>query len=100
MNQRNPGQFDQSKIACTLVTQPMLQRRPIRTELRSMDSFIQILSRFQKSKQKVPPPTPVSNERSPQRKFFLILRWGGGLEEFGYKNSSILTPCDLVNVAT
>jgi hypothetical protein len=65
-----------------------------------MDSYIQILCRFRKCKQKVPPPSLLSNERSPQRKIFLILRWGGGLEEFGYKNSSILTPCDLVNVAT
>jgi hypothetical protein len=38
----------------TLVTQPMLQRRPNRTELRSMDSCIQILCRFQKCKRKVP----------------------------------------------
>ena len=40
-----------------LVTQPMLQRRPNRTELRSIDSYIQILCRFQQSKQKVPPPS-------------------------------------------
>ena len=38
-----------------LVTQPMMQRQPNPTELRSMDSYIQILCRFQKSKQKVPP---------------------------------------------
>ena len=30
--------------ACTLVTQPMLRRRSNRTELRSIDSYIQILS--------------------------------------------------------
>ena len=42
----------------SLVTQPMLQRRPKRTELRSMDSYIQILCRFQKCKRKVPPPSP------------------------------------------
>ena len=41
----------------TLVTQPMLQRRPNRMELRLMDSYIQILCRFQKCKQKVPPPS-------------------------------------------
>ena len=34
----------------TLVTQSMLQRRPNQTELRSMDSYIQILFSFQKSK--------------------------------------------------
>ena len=38
-----------------LVTQPMIQRRPNPRELRSMDSYVQILCRFQKSKQKVPP---------------------------------------------
>ena len=62
----------------SLVTQPMLQQRPNRTELRSLDSYIQILSRFQKCKQKVPPPSLLNNEKSPftlQRKIFLIL-WG------------------------
>ena len=39
-----------------LVTLPMFQCRPNHTELRSMDSYIQILCRFQKCKQKVPPP--------------------------------------------
>ena len=34
----------------TLITQPMLQRRPNRTKLRSMDSYIQILCLFQKCK--------------------------------------------------
>ena len=42
-------------IVMSLVTQPMLQRRPNQTELRSMDSYIQILCRFQKCKRKVPP---------------------------------------------
>ena len=63
----------------TLVTQPMLQRRPKCTELRSMDSYVQTLCRFQKCKKKVPPPLLLSNEKSPftpQRKIFLIL-WGG-----------------------
>ena len=36
----------------SLVTQPMMQRQPNCTELRLMDSYIQILCRFQKSKQK------------------------------------------------
>ena len=49
----------------SLVTQPTLQRRPNRTELRSMDSYIQILCRFQKCKQKVPPPSLHNNEKSP-----------------------------------
>ena len=49
----------------SLVTQPMLQRRPNRTELRSMDSYNQIFSRFQKFKRKVPPGLLLSNEKSP-----------------------------------
>ena len=48
-----------------LVTQPMMQRQPNPTELRSMDSYIQILCRFQKSKRKVPPPSPLSTQKSP-----------------------------------
>ena len=47
----------------SLVTEPMLQRRPNPTELRSMDSYIQILCRFQICKQKVPPPSLLSNEK-------------------------------------
>ena len=49
----------------SLVTQPMLQHRPNPTELRSMDSYIRILCRFQKCKRKVPPPSLLSNEKSP-----------------------------------
>ena len=49
----------------TLLTQPMLHRRLNRTELRSMNSYIQILCRFQKCKRKVPPPSLLSNEKSP-----------------------------------
>ena len=44
-------------IVFTLVTQPMLQRLLNRTELRLMDSYIQILCRFQKCNQKVLPPS-------------------------------------------
>ena len=39
---------------CVLLKKPVLQSRPNRTELRSMDSYIQILCRFQKCRQKVP----------------------------------------------
>ena len=56
-----------------LVTQSMLQRQPNRTVLRSMDSYIQMLSRFQECKQKVPPNLLLSNEKSPftfQGRFF------------------------------
>ena len=63
-------------IVFTLVTQPMLQRRLNRTELRLMDSYIQILCRFQKCKRKVPPLLLLSNEKSPFT-FFIIeeRRW-------------------------
>ena len=60
---RNRG-FRGEPFFPTLVTQPMLQCRPNRTELRSMDSYIQILCRFHKSKQKVPPPLLLDNEKS------------------------------------
>ena len=52
-------------VGSSLVTQPMLQHRPNRMELRSMDSYIQILCRFQKCKRKVPPPSPLSTQKSP-----------------------------------
>ena len=58
-----------------LVTQPMLQRRPNRTELRSMDSYIQILCRFQKCKRKVPPPSPL------KKSFFFKTYLGGPKEK-------------------
>ena len=63
----------------TLVTQPLMQRIPNCTELRLMDSYIQILYRFQKSKQKIPPPSLPCTGKSlftPPRKIFFIL-WGG-----------------------
>ena len=43
----------------------MMPRRPNPTELRLMDSYIQILCRFQKSKQKVPPPSLPCTKKSP-----------------------------------
>ena len=55
----------------SLVTQPMLQCRPNPTELRLMDSYIQILCRFQKCKGKVPPPSLLSNEKSKSEKKIL-----------------------------
>ena len=62
-----PLEITQKKIWYTsgqaLVTQPMLQRRPNWTELRSMDSYIQILCRFQKCKPKVPQPSLLRNEK-------------------------------------
>ena len=56
-----------------LVTQPMLQRQPNCTELRSMDFYIQILFRFQKCKGKVPPSSLLNNERLPFT--FLVLAY-------------------------
>ena len=50
---------------CSLITQPMMQRQPNPMELRSMDSYIQILCRFQKSKQKVPAPSLPCTKKSP-----------------------------------
>ena len=52
-------------LGFSLVTQPMMQRRLNPTELRSMDSYIQIFYRFQKSKRKIPPRSPLSDEKSP-----------------------------------
>ena len=56
----SPPHFDQA-----LVTQPMMQCRPNPTELRSIDSYNQILCRFQKNKQKVYPLSPLSNGKTP-----------------------------------
>ena len=50
-----PAQMYMLCIDITLVTQPMLQRRPNHMELSSMNSYNQILCRFQKSKGKVLP---------------------------------------------
>jgi hypothetical protein len=47
------------------ITQPMIQSRPNPTELRSMDSYIQILCRSQKSKQKIPPLSLPCTKKSP-----------------------------------
>ena len=51
----------------TLVTQPMSQLRPNRTELRSMDLSDQILCRFQKYKRKVPPPSLPPSKKKKHR---------------------------------
>ena len=47
-----------NKYKTSLVTQPMLQLRPNRSDPRSMDLSDQILCRFQKCKRKVPPSLP------------------------------------------
>ena len=47
----------------------MLQLRPNSTEVRSMDYYHQIFCRFRKCKQKVPPPSPLSNDF--EKSFFL-----------------------------
>ena len=49
-------------ILRALVTQPMSQLRPNRTELRSMDCYHQIFCRFRKCKRKVPPPALLRND--------------------------------------
>ena len=68
---------------CSLVTQPMLQLRPNWTELRSMDYYHQIFCRFRKCKRKVPPPSPLSTQKSPftpppPPRIKKIILWGGG----------------------
>ena len=63
-------------ISAVLVTQPMLHRQPNQTELRSMDSYIQILCRFQKSKLKFPPPSLPCTENAhftPQKRERILL---------------------------
>ena len=57
-----PNTADGKFIFDTLVTQPMLQLRPNYTPLRSMDYYHQIFCRFQKCKQKVPPPSLLCND--------------------------------------
>ena len=62
------SQTNQEEIECnkaTLVTQPMMQHQPNPTELRSMDSYAQILCRFQKSIQKAPPPSLPCTKKCP-----------------------------------
>ena len=59
------------------VTQPMLQHEPNRTELRSMDSYNQIICRFQKFKRKFPPPLLLNNEKSSPPKDEKNLPYGG-----------------------
>ena len=56
-----------SIVHLSLVTQPMMQGQPNPTELRSMDSYIQILCRFQKSKPKVSPPSLPCTKKSPPK---------------------------------
>ena len=103
----------------SLVTQPMLQHRQNGAELRSIDSYIQILCKFQKSKQKVPslftqksPFTLLKDEKNLPLGDLLVMRGRGGTVEelfayffgiyikFGYKNPSILSPLDSVGVAS
>ena len=45
------------------ITLPMLQCRPNCMELRLVDSYIQILCRFQKYKRKIPPPSLLSTKK-------------------------------------
>ena len=54
----------ESTNVLSLVTQPMLQCRPYCMELRSMDSYIQVLCRFQKCKRIAPQLSLLNNEKS------------------------------------
>ena len=71
------GKMRPQKHSFALITQPMMQRRPNPTELKSMDSYTQLFCRFQKSKQNVPLPSLPCIKKSPftPYKIFLIL-WG------------------------
>ena len=60
--------FSEFKNVRALVTYSMMQRWPNPSELRSMDSNIQILCRFKKSKWKFPPPSLLITTR--QRMIF------------------------------
>ena len=97
-----------TEIRCSLVT-----CRSNQTELRWKDSYIKILCRFQKCKRKVPPPSPwISFLRFfplvPQSRFWKKKKNRGELFpcifgiyiKFVLKNHLILTPFDLVDVAT
>ena len=66
----------------TLVTQPMLQRRPNPTELRSMDYYHQIFCRFRKCKRKDPPPSPLSNDFEKSWGFSLFFKVFARLSAF------------------
>ena len=74
-------------LGFSLVTQPMMQRQLNPTELRSMNSYIQILCRIQKSKKKAPPLSPLITKKNTCIKF-------------GCKNPSNLIPLDSVDVAS
>ena len=82
----------------------MMHRRPNQTEVRSMDSFIQILCRFQKSKRK----EKNSSFGGVKGDFLVQSSDGGGTFAYffgiyikcGYKNPSILTLFDSVDVAS
>ena len=77
-------EFSQSHVNKRLVTQPMMQRQPNPTELRSMDSYIQILCRFQKSKRKIPPPSPLSTKKSPFTRPLLTLFLSGNSKNWDF----------------
>ena len=90
------------KIDYSLVTQPMLQHWTNCMDLRSMDSYIQILCRFPKCKWKVGFSDFFLWSPFEKKNFFEGGRWRnlfayifGIYMKFGY-----LTPCDSVNVAT
>jgi hypothetical protein len=83
--------MDKGLTVPTLVTQPMMQRWPNPMELRSMDSYIQILCRFQKSKRKVPRLSPLSTKKSPNAPEFIypICLPKPKRSEFQWKASSL-----------
>ena len=78
----------------SLVTQPMSQLWPNRSELRSMDYYHQIFCRFRKCKRKVPPPSPLSTQKlpftPPKEDFSHHLGGGrGGVKGWWWRNFSL-----------
>ena len=91
------------------VTQPKLQRWPNQAKLRSMDSYIQILRGFQKCMQKGRFFSPFGEakrvifyyrEEMAKELFAFIFGIQIKFRHLWFLNPSILTPSDLVYVAT
>ena len=65
--------YNKNRDGNTLVTQAKFQRRPNCTELRSIDSYNRIFSRFQKYKRKVPPTSPLFGQKKNVVKKYMFM---------------------------
>ena len=83
-----PRVFFSFETRCSLVTQPMLQRRPNRTELRSMDSYIQILCSvfYVMKNHPLPPQKEDFFFGGIKSDFSLLRRDGGGIFRLHFLN--------------